>query len=119
MTSFIISFLVVVVTCALVTWFLRSSKKDLNVIYTRQMWENKHTNLLLAQMEIRKRQYESGGIAERFGNNSPQMDVYEDQFLSYGEEIAELSRRLSLPGLEGLYDKTKKYKGSMAEYYGG
>ncbi|URC22231.1 hypothetical protein CHUUTOTORO_01460 [Serratia phage vB_SmaM-ChuuTotoro] len=78
------------------------SMRDNNIYYTRAMWSANIGTLMNAQMEIRRKQYESGGIADQHGVDSPAMKMYEDLFEQYDEEIKEMNRRLSLPGLEGL-----------------
>lgn len=86
----------------------KKAMRNNNIYFTRAMWDSRVGTLLCAQMEIRRKQYESGGIVDQYGVDSPIMKMYEGLFEQYEEEVRELNRRLALPGLEGLRNKGSK-----------
>ncbi|AXN57840.1 hypothetical protein [Acinetobacter phage ABPH49] len=108
MAELIGALIIITLVVVLVILLLKAEKEKVrkynNIIYTRAMWDANVGTLLNAQMEIRRKQYESGGIADQHGVDSPAMRMYEDLFEQYEGEIQELNRRLALPGLQGLKD---------------
>lgn len=91
---------VVVLVWRVITMFRERSAEDRNTKYTRIRWEKNIGILRVAQMDIRKIQYSSGGVCDQFGKDSPQMKMYDDLFQRYDAEIAEFERRLSFTDLQ-------------------